>query len=271
MKNSIKDKISNIEREKYWNEDYVNYWRARVEEANKSNADTSGIVAGDAKTSADVQYIEAISLLKIGAKDKVLELGCGFGRSLPMLCKAALEVTAVDISKEMVNAAKEFCKEKNVIFNISPSENMPFPDETFDVIVCFAAFDAMYQSETLVEINRVSKMGARVLITGKNDNYFDDDIAAHEAEVGARAKGHPNFFTDVKKLMQNLAKFGFCAEVQKYYLRRGDFANNTTTSTMPEMFYEYLLVLNKINKSSLDGDFPFADRVSKSFARQPKP
>ena len=74
----------------------------------------------------------------------------------------------------------------------------------------------MYQTEALIEINRICKKGARVLITGKNDNYCDNDKLAMEAEIGARKKGHPNYFTDVRKLLKNINKFGFRIDIQKF-------------------------------------------------------
>lgn len=271
MKAPDKRKQEDSEREKYWNEDYVRYWKARVEEANKSRADTSVLIKGDAKTSTDNLYIDAIALLRIGRTDRVLELGCGFGRSLPALCALALEVTAVDFSREMIDAARKSCQEKNIRFQVSPSEDMPFPDESFDAVVCFAAFDAMYQTEALREMNRVSRVGAKVLITGKNDNYHDDDSAALEAEMGARAKRHPNYFTDVNRLIGNLDKFGFAVEIQKYYLRRGDFSKDNARAERPEMFYEYLFVLKKISACSASDDFAISGKVSKTCARRESP
>lgn len=268
MSELTKRKIGNSDREKYWNEDYVQYWKARVEEANKTRDDTSLMVAGDVRASTDDLYIAAIDLLQISEVDKVLELGCGFGRSLPTLCRKAFHVIAVDISKEMINVAKESCQEDNVTFYVAPSEDLPFPDSSFDVLICFAAFDAMYQPEALVEINRVVKVGAKVLITGKNDDYSDDDSAALAAERGARAKGHPNYFTDVKRLIKEIDKFGFAINTEKYFVRRGDFAKEIVTEHKPALFYEYLFVLVK-TKECIHSESPeISNETSKTFSRR---
>lgn len=269
MKPSIKMKPGNSEREKYWNQDYVAYWKARVEEANNNRTQASAVVAGDAKTSSDGLYSWAIDLLSITNADAVLELGCGFGRSLAKLCQAASHVAAVDISEKMIEVAKGACQEPNISFHVSPSEELPFPSEAFDVVVCFAAFDAMYQTEALIEMNRVCKTGARLLITGKNDNYHDDDVAALEAEIGARAKNHPNYFTDVKKLMRNLTVFGLRLETQKYYLRRGDFSKQVAHELMPEIFYEYLLILRKVAACDASGTLAISSEMSRTLSRRP--
>lgn len=229
----------------YWNENYVQYWKARVAEANTAHSWSSAMVAGDGATTNDARYLQAIELLRINRKHSVLELGCGFGRSLPILSWLANEVAAVDISEQMIDAAKRDFAATNISFHVSPSEDLPFDDDKFDRIVCFAAFDAMFQTEALLEMHRICKMGGRILLTGKNDNYHPDDRKAHEAELGARNKGHPNYFTDVKRLLSDLMHFGLSAVSEQYYERRGDFSDGLERKEMPTHFYEYLLILEK--------------------------
>lgn len=263
------DPEEDLKRRKYWNDGYAAYWRNRVNEANDSDSDKSALVQGDGKTSADSIYLEAIGLLNISKDDHVLELGCGFGRSVPALCQAAAQVTAVDISDEMIAIARAECSEANVTFVVSPSEDLPFPDDSFDVILCFAAFDAMYQTEALLEISRVTKPNGRVLITGKSDDYFDDDLPAYQAELGARAKGHPNYFTDVPALIANLAKFGLSLIVERYYCRRGDFLKGVHTgiASRPDRFYEYLYVIRKSGGADLPDNVEISTKVSKTAKR----
>lgn len=262
------NKMFDENRERYWNEEYTKYWDSRVAEANNKNLNSSIIIEKDGKASADETYMNAIKLLQIKDTDEVIEIGCGFGRSLSMLCKAAHRVTAVDISSAMIDAAKNRVKEDKISFYVSPSETMPFEDKTYNVAVCFASFDAMYQTEALVEINRVSKAGARILITGKNDNYFDNDQKAIEAEYGARKKGHPNYFTNVTRLVNEIGSFGFTIETSQYFLRRGEFGKNYVENRMPLKFYEYLFVLRKNNDcKKYNGGIIYKDR-SKTYMRQ---
>lgn len=256
-----------LDREKYWNEEYVRYWKARVNEANKSMSNTSILIAGDTKTIADDIYANAIAFLQINKTEKVLELGCGFGRSLSFLCHLASHVFAVDISKEMIKAAKENCHDINVYFFVAPSERLPFDKDAFDTVICFAVFDATYQLETLMEINRVCKEGGRVLITGKNDNYCDDDNAALAAEIGARKKNHPNYFTDVNLLLKNMRGFGFEIADQKFFVRRGDFAKQEYTRDLPPFFYEYQFILKKKHTCKLSEPVIISHHYSKTYSR----
>ena len=198
----------------------------------------------------------------------MLELGCGFGRSLPILSELSKKVTAVDISAEMIRIAKKNVKAKNVDFLVSPSESLPFCDEKYNTVICFAAFDAMYQKEALSEINRISKKGSRVLITGKNDNYADDDKEAMLAELAARSKGHPNYFTNVKKLVKSMNNFGFIIEFERYFARRGDFGEMCSKEKMPDRFYEYLFILKKIGTCKVPKDTVIANHFSKTYTRK---
>ena len=265
MKND--NKINPTQRAKYWNENYVQYWKKRVKEANDNSIKDSKIVDGDKITTSDEIYDDAISFLKINKNDNVLELGCGFGRSLDLLSNLAKKVTAVDISVEMIDAAKSSVKKDNIEFYVSPSENLPLEDNIYDVVVCFAAFDAMYQQATLDEINRISKIDARILITGKNDNYDDHDHDAMMAELGARSKGHPNYFTDVKVLLKNIDSFGFELINSKYFLKRGDLGSNLFQDKISDSFYEYLFVFKKKKSCTSSNDLSLSNNVSKTYLR----
>ena len=96
-----------------------------VDEANSEDISSSKIIKDDTKTSKNAIYSDAISLLDITKTDNVIEIGVGFGRSLPELCQAALHVPALDISAPIITLAKDMTKEKNISFYVSPSEEMP--------------------------------------------------------------------------------------------------------------------------------------------------
>jgi len=261
-----KNNAMNDDRLKYWNNNYVNYWERRVREANEHGSGESQMVRGDVTASTDNVYRKAIGLLDINAKHQVLELGCGFGRSLPTLSLMAAEVAAVDISEQMINAARREFGAPNITFRVSPAEDLPFEDGKFDRIVCFAAFDAMWQTEALMEMHRVCKPGGKVLLTGKNDHYHNDDTKAYEAEVGAREKGHPNYYTDVKMMFGDLGCFGMKVVSSRYYERRGDFSDGLEISEMPIQFYEYLFVLEKNGVWRVDSDRVYYSPISKTYS-----
>lgn len=253
-----------MSREDYWNKDYVKYWMDRVSEANTSDIDSSSMVKNDGLTSADITYISYIESLNIKKNDDVVEIAVGFGRSLPLLASLANRVVALDISKEMIEMAKTKHNYENVEFHVTASENTPLLNNSFDVAICFAAFDAMYQTEALIEINRICKIGARVLLTGKNDSFLPNDDQAMNAEIGARGKGHPNFFTDVTRLKKMLGDFGFTLEKEFYYPKRGDFGSKNYLTEIPEFFYEWTFFLKKSGQVSIDSNTIISSDSSKT-------
>lgn len=250
----------------YWNNEYFQYWKKRVEEANMDQSCYSSLVKNDKPTTSDLQCFEAINLLDIALDSDVLELGCGFGRSFPYLYKKTHQITALDISIEMVMAAKEnYAEMESINLLISEIEKSPFKPNSFDYVICYAVFDALYQKDALLEINRLLRKGGKVLLTGKNDNYFEDDEEALIAEINARKKGHPNYFTNINLLLEHLISFGFELECQQFFLRRGDMADNIYSQSRPEKFYSYLLVLKKCENSFYTNEENISAAFSKTF------
>jgi len=225
----------------------------------------------DKLSSSDKTYFDAIQLLDITPTSTVLEMGCGFGRSMPFLSTICQSVHAIDISEAMIETAKKINYFENVSYQVSEAEKTPFPDETFHHIVCFAVFDAVFQTETLEEMNRIIRLGGSVLITGKNDTYYDDDDDAYIAELRAREKEHPNFFSDVHGLLKNLDLFGFKKRIGRFYSRRGDIHENKFSIDLPKQFYEYFLVLEKSDTAQKNIDFLVGDPYSKVWrSKNPK-
>lgn len=63
---------------------------------------------------------------------------------------------------------------------------------------------------------------------------------------------NPNFFTDVKKLLELLERNSLNIADQFYFLKRGDFADYKFVKSLPEKFYEWALIIQKTEQSSRD-------------------
>ena len=106
-------------------------------------------------------------------------------------------------------------------------------------------------------------------MTGKSNKYRNDDKLALEAEIGARKKGHPNFFTDLNMMINQLQELPVSIISSYYFPKRGDFANFNYETFIGNPFYEWFLVI-QLNKNIAEIKFDefsyeFSDTFKKSY------
>ena len=104
-------------------------------------------------------------------KWKILDLGCGTGRTTKYLIYYGHEVIGVDISKEMIATAKSLIPD--VDFAVGDACNLPFRSNLFDcVIFSFNGIDYIYPEnlriKALLEINRVLKNNGLFIFSSHN-------------------------------------------------------------------------------------------------------
>ena len=106
------------------------------------------------------------------AGEHVLDVGCGTG-TLTIAARKRVgstgSVDGVDASPEMIARArgKALRGGLSVTFEIAAAQSLPFPDATFDVVLCSLAVHHLpqdAQAPALAEMRRVLKPGGRVLI-----------------------------------------------------------------------------------------------------------
>ncbi|MDD5145718.1 MAG: class I SAM-dependent methyltransferase [Candidatus Pacebacteria bacterium] len=246
-------------RKEYWENNYLKYWQERTRGKKE-------IIKNDASPADEKIFNFYFKKLNPKPGEKLLDLGCGFGRFFPIFKKKKVKIFGIDISESMIKKAKKDYEKICEELVVSEAEKLPFQSNYFDKIVCWAIFDALFQDKALREINRVLKKGGMALITGKNDNFRDDDQKARIAEINARKKGHPNYFTDFKKLIENLDKFGFKIQGEHYFEKRGYFSKNKYSKKIPGFFYEYLIFLKKEGNPK-NFYVKISDKFSKTFKR----
>lgn len=253
----------NTNNKEFWNE-YVTYWEDKVKDANINKE------AKD-KTNDDTILETYFKKLNVQENDTFLDYGCGFGRLYPLYKKVIGRgyghYYGIDVSRICLEHAQVEEPELKINRNLLEfdGEHIPFENNSFDKIVCFGVFDACYQEMVIRELLRVLKINGLLLITGKNNNYFDDDEAAVIAEVNARKKGHPNYFTNIGNFKEQLRQHGVELIETFYFLRRGDFPKNQAIIEMPDRFYEWAFI---VKKSGCYKEFEyqkFSNKFSKYF------
>ena len=103
--------------------------------------------------------------------DKVLDVGCGAGVDTlfsAMMTGSSGTVVGIDLTPAMLKRAKKNLSKtdlKNVVFKEGSVENLPFPDETFDVVTSNGALNLVPdKARAFGEIYRVLKPGGRLMV-----------------------------------------------------------------------------------------------------------
>jgi len=78
---------------------------------------------------------EALSMVDIGADDRVLDVGCGTGFGTEGLLEHTEHVYGLDQSRHQLQQAwKKLGKHDPVAFHFGDAERLPFKDGSFDVV-----------------------------------------------------------------------------------------------------------------------------------------
>lgn len=119
-------------------------------------------------------------------KADILEIAPGPGYLSIELAKLGnYKITGLDISKTFVEIARENAKEAGleIDFRQGDAARMPFDSETFDLIICRAAFKNFSQPIiALDEMNRVLKAGGKAVILDLRGDVSHEAIDKHVEE-----------------------------------------------------------------------------------------
>ncbi|MBZ4687982.1 MAG: glycosyltransferase [Clostridiales bacterium] len=114
------------------------------------------------------------------AKDKIIvDAGTGEGYGAYILAGYAKKVYGIDISKEAVVHAKNRYKKENLEFVESSIENLPFEDNSVDVVVSFETIehvDENIQRKFLEEVKRVLKDDGLLIISTPDKEIYTDKV-----------------------------------------------------------------------------------------------
>ncbi|MGO9386936.1 MAG: class I SAM-dependent methyltransferase [Methanobacterium sp.] len=97
--------------------------------------------------------------------NSLLDVGCGTGNLLLLISsKYEASFAGVDISPDMLEIARDKLGEKADLI-VGDSENLPFDDESFDVVTCTDSFHHYpHPGNVLLEFKRVLKREGHIII-----------------------------------------------------------------------------------------------------------
>jgi SAM-dependent methyltransferase len=119
--------------------------------------DYAGIVEGAFRPLYEAVFDEA----GVGVEIRLLDVGCGPGLAAQLAAQRGAQVSGLDAAEASLAIARVRTPEGD--FRAGEIENLPWPDDTFDVVTGFNAFSfASDLVNALQEARRVAKPGGRV-------------------------------------------------------------------------------------------------------------
>jgi SAM-dependent methyltransferase len=156
----------------------------------------------------------------VRAATSVLDVGCGGGAILAAIRQPGVRLAGVEISPEAVRALEKRGFEAAVVD--LESGTLPFPDASFDVVLCYDVFEHLFAPESiLAEIRRVLKPEGRAFLCVPNTlNGFNRLMFALGRYVDIMDTSHRE---DATELFSNHIRL-FSKELYERFLERGGFA-----------------------------------------------
>ncbi len=137
---------------------------------------------------------EKVEFAKPQPADRVLDVGCGPGAFVLALALRVQFALGLDLTPEMIRRARAAQAERqisNVDFLCGDSDQLPFPDGSFDLVTCQLAFHHMSKPErTLKEMVRVTEAEGRLLVIDTLGPESDAKFELHNRIEKLRDPSH---------------------------------------------------------------------------------
>lgn len=143
-------------------------------------------------------------------KGDVLDIATGPGTIARYIEeKTDCKIYALDYCFEMIEQAKK--NSKNIIFNVGDVEDLPYPDNSFDVVTCSYGFYWFKDIERVIfEIKRVLKPNGKLIVLEEEFNEGDPKprFSKYEESYLKELADLENYF-GVRYLKEKLESFDF--------------------------------------------------------------
>ncbi|MGD1011431.1 MAG: class I SAM-dependent methyltransferase [Acidimicrobiales bacterium] len=142
------------------------------------------------------QYFRAeidFAVARLGSDDIVLDLGCGYGRTMIQLAEAAAFVVGVDTSRRSLLDARKFLDAKpNCLLARMDASHLDFVEGSFDAVVCLqnglSAFH-VDKGKVVREALRVTRPGGSAYFSTYSDRFWEHRLAWFEQQASAGLVG----------------------------------------------------------------------------------
>ena len=137
---------------------------------------------------------------------KVLDIGTGTGVIPRNMYRYGAKWTGTDISDNQIAQAKILSEGMDIDYHVSSTENLDFPQESFDLITACQCFWYFEHEKVMPMFHRMLKEGGRILVLYMAWLPFEDPIAGESEKLvlkyspnwsGAGETRHPIHIPDV--------------------------------------------------------------------------
>jgi 2-polyprenyl-6-hydroxyphenyl methylase/3-demethylubiquinone-9 3-methyltransferase len=142
---------------------------------------------------AEIEYV----LAHLEAADRVLELGCGYGRVLDRLCHQTDFVCGIDTSMESLRMARERMNTQSgcELFSMD-AVSQGFKDAVFDKVICIqngiSAFN-IDKTALIAESVRITRPGGMVLFSSYSDKFWPFRLEWFESQSQEKLLGEIDY------------------------------------------------------------------------------
>ena len=165
-------------------------------------------------------------------QQKLLDVGCGYGRLTVPLAVEGYRVSGVDIADNFLRAAKRYAKEESAIvsFRKGDMRDLPYAESSFDGIFCFwSAFNELLtrkdQLSAIRSMRRTLKPGGLAVIDLPDMRYPPPvfDIRKRTRLALDMSSGHVSYLHDaatLKALMRDAGVERYKVSLRNFWGRK---------------------------------------------------
>jgi ubiquinone/menaquinone biosynthesis C-methylase UbiE len=194
---------------------------------------------------------------------RLLDVGCGTGHHLAQLRARGFEVAGVDGSAEMLDYARALNPGSDI--QQSDVEHLPFPDASFDVVLCIEVLRYLpCPARCVAEMARVLRPGGFCLATATPlfslNGYWAINRVATLVPLGnlVRLK---QYFSTTRRLRRTFRSAGFRPEVETHGVYLGPI--NWLERLAPWLLPRFLRAWEPLD--GMVADLPLVREVSNMF------
>lgn len=164
-----------------------------------------------------------LETLRLTTKIRVLDLACGQGDASRHLRAIGAEILYADGSAAMLSQGiKRGLISSDEALICSIEDNLPFADNTFDVVIIrYALHDIQDKKHLLNEIHRILRYGGSLQIVDMSCQSADEKSFYNELH-GSKTYGEPNqcWIIDENELYSLLQACDFAVTAKEWYISR---------------------------------------------------